>query len=150
MAITLLQICDAVRDTLKAAPSIQRWQSYDEMTESIPDTPLCQVYPEEGTTDPTSNAADRTTFKAGVRQSDIVIHVDLYGHRRANLAEDMGTAFACTDELITILEAQDTKPYFGLVGLKAFAWSWKRQTFVYDDPNVKYSGARFVLRFRIF
>src|SRR3990167_5967940 len=115
MSITLLQICDAVRDTLGAAPSLVREQSLDELTESIPDTPLLQVYPERGSADPSGNT-DRTTFSAVVRQSIIVIHADLYAHQRSHIGEDMSLFATCVDELITEIEKQDTKPYFGLDG----------------------------------
>ncbi len=148
-AISIAQICNAVESTLSTAAGLVRTQSYDELTEGMQDAPTLQVYPESGLQDPMGNA-DRTTFKAGVRQTELVVHADLYARQRSNLGEDMAKLVTVLDQLITILEAQDTKPYFGLTGIKAFAWSWSRVIFQYGDPGQSFMGARFILRLRIF
>ena len=147
--ITTAQVCDAIESTLGAAASLARSQSYNELTEGMNDAPTLQVYPEEGSQDPTGNT-DRSTFKAGVRQTELTIHADLYARQRSNIGEDMAKLVTCLDEFVTIFEAQDAKPYFGLVGIKAFSWSWSRVVFQYGDPGQSYMGARFIVRVRIF
>lgn len=147
--LTLAAICDGLKAALMAAPSLARGQAPAELTESVPDVPLLQVYPEEGTADPHGNN-DRTTFQAGVRQTEVFIYADLYAQQRSHIGEDVAKYIACVDELIAIIEAQDKKPYFGVAGIKAFSWGWKRALFPYTDPNVKYVGARFLFRLRIF
>lgn len=147
-SITLAQILDAVKATLAVAPTLARSMSYDELTEGISDTPLLQVYPEAGNQDVTNNA-DRTTFHAGVRQTDLTVHCDYYAQQRKHIGEDMAALVDGIDAMTAIFEQQDTKPYFGLVGIKAFHWSWQRVTFDYGTTIV-YVGARFILSLRVF
>jgi hypothetical protein len=149
MSITIAQICDAVASTLSAATTSPRTQSYDELTEGMQDTPTLQVYPEDGNQDPSGNT-DRTSFKAGVRQTMLTVNADYYAHQRAHIGEDMAALVNGIDAITNILEAQDTKPYFGLAGIQAFSWSWRRVTFVYGDPQQSYVGARFTLNIRVF
>jgi hypothetical protein len=148
-SITLAQILDAVEGTLATAPTLARSMSYDELTEGINDTPLLQVYPEAGDQDPTT-ANDRTTFTAGVRQTNITINCDYYAQQRKHLGEDMAALVDGIDAMTNLFEAQDTKPYFGLIGIKAFHWSWQRVIFDYGDPAIVYVGARFTLLIRVF
>ena len=149
MSITIAQIIDAIEATLSAAPTLARSMSYDELTEGINDTPLLQVYAEAGDQDPTTNT-DRTTFKAGVRQTNITINADYYAQQRKHIGEDMAALVDGIDAMTTIFEAQDTKPYFCLDGIRAFHWSWQRVTFDYGDPAIGYVGARFTLTIRVF
>lgn len=148
-SITLAQILDAVKATLSVAPTLARSMSYDELTEGINDTPLLQVYPESGDQDPTGNT-DRTTFKAHVRQTNLTINCDYYAQQRKHIGEDMAALVDGIDAMTDIFEAQDTKPYFGLVGIQAFHWGWQRVIFNYGDPNINYVGARFTLTVRTF
>lgn len=148
-SITLAQIIDAIEATLSTAPTLERSMSYDELTEGINDTPLLQVYPEAGDQDPTTNT-DRTTFRAGVRQTSLTINCDYYAQQRKHIGEDMAVLVDGIDAMTTIFEAQDTKPYFGLDGIQAFHWGWQRVTFDYGDPAINYVGARFTLTIRVF
>ena len=148
-SITLAQILDAIEGALSAAPTLARSMSYDELTEGINDTPLLQVYPEAGDQDPTT-ATDRTTFTAKVRQTNLTINCDYYAQQRKHIGEDMAALVDGIDAMTDIFEAQDTKPYFGLVGIKAFHWSWQRVIFNYGDLNINYVGARFTLTIRVF
>lgn len=148
-SITLAQILDAVEASLSTAPTLARSMSYDELTEGINDTPLLQVYPESGDQDPTDNT-DRTTFKAGVRQTNILINCDYYAQQRKHIGEDMAALVDGIDAMTNIFEAQDAKPYFGLIGIKAFHWSWQRVVFNYGDPAINYVGARFTITIRVF
>jgi hypothetical protein len=52
------------------------------------------------------------------------------------------------DAITNVIEGQDQKPYFGLVGIKGFSWRWDRVTF--DYGGVAYVGARFMLTLRVF
>jgi hypothetical protein len=144
MVITMQQLCDAIATTLGTAAGMTRVQSVDELTEGIHrgDTPLMQVYPEEGSCDP-SGATDRTTFQGGVRQKTTLIHVDVYAHTRSHIDEDMKVTIDILDALIEVLEVQNTKPYFNLEGLKAFSWRWKRMTFRYAKTD--FMGIRLYL-----
>lgn len=147
--VTLGQILDAVKNTLAVAPTLARSMSYDELTEGINDTPLLQVYPEAGDQDPAGNA-DRTTFAAGVRQTNLTINCDYYAKTRNHIGEDMAALVNGIDAMSNIFEAQNTKPYFGLVGIKAYHWSWQRVIFEYGDSQIRYMGARFTVTIRVF
>jgi hypothetical protein len=148
-SITLGQIIDAIEGALSAAPTLARSMSYDELTEGINDTPLLQVYPEAGDQDPTGNT-DRTTFKAGVRQTNLTINCDYYAQQRKHIGEDMAALVDGIDAMTDIFEAQDTKPYFNLEGIKAYHWSWQRVIFDYGDAQIRYIGARFTITIRVF
>jgi hypothetical protein len=149
MAITLAQVVDAIETTLGAAVTVARSESYDELTEGIHDLPMLQVYPEAGSQDP-AGGTERTSFQAGVRQTEFTIHADYYARQRRDIGEDMNALVAGIDALQDVLEAQDTKPYFGLDGIRGFRWSWNRVVFVYGDPQMGYVGARFVVVVRVF
>jgi hypothetical protein len=149
MTLNITTLVDNVTSTLGDATGLTYAQSYDELSEGMQDTPTLQVYWESIEEDPTTTT-ERTTFQAGVRQKDIVIHADLYARRRSQLDEDMGAMLPLVDAIIDVLEAQDTKPYFATAEAKAFSWTANRATFTYADPQVSYVGARFVLRFRVF
>ena len=145
MSITLAQICNAVETTL--SPAVTYTQSYNELKEGLNDWPMLQVYWDGSNQDPGGNA-DRTTFKAVVRQTDIVIFADLYGTPRRDIGEDMAALLPLVDAVIDILEAQDGKPYFGLDGLKGYNWNAQRVIFRYGETD--FVGARFTIRFRVF
>ena len=150
MAITLAQICDAIETTLGAATTVTRSQSHDELTEGIHDLPMLQVYPENGYQD-AGGATERTTFGGAgnpVRQTEFTIHADYYARQRSHIGEDMAALVDGIDALQNVLEGQDQKPYFDLVGIKAFSWRWDRVTFIYASED--YVGARFALTVRVF
>lgn len=149
MSITLAQICNAVDTTLAAATGLTYTQSYNELEEGMNDTPTLQVYWNSSNQDP-GGGNDRTTFRAGVRQTDIEIYCDLYATTRNEIGENMAALLPLVDAIVNVLEAQDTKAYFGLTGLKSFHWNAQRVTFQYTDPMRLYAGARFILTFRVF
>jgi len=150
MSITLAQICDAIESTLGAATILKRSESYDELSDGLQDLPMLQVY-WEATTQSPPGGTDRHTFGgsgAPVRQSWITIYADYYARQRAHLAEDMKSLVDGADEIQTILEAQDQKPYFNLDGIQAFSWEANRVTF--DYAGVMYIAARFIIQVRVF
>jgi len=150
MAITLAQICDAIESTLDDATTVVRSESYDELSDGVQDTPLLQVYPENGLQS-AGGATDRHTFGGGgdpARQTELTIHADYYARQRSHIGEDMAALVNGIDALQDVLEGQDQKPYFGLEGIRAFSWRWDRVVFEY--AGVQYMGARFILTVRVF
>jgi len=150
MSITLAQICNAIQATLSAATGLTYTQSYDDLTEGVQDMPMLQVYWDSLSQDPGAlvKGTERTTFKGGTRQTEIVVLADLYARQRAHIGEDMGALLPLIDAIQNVLEQQDTKPYFSLDGLKAFKWIAQRVIFEYGDK--KFMGARFTITVRVF
>lgn len=151
MAVTLTQLCNGIETTLGAAVGMRTSAIFNELTEGVLslNCPLLEVYPQAGVCDP-SGRTDRTTFQAGVQQSIITIHADLYARQRSNLGEDMGKTIEMVDSIIDILQAQEKPPFFG-VGvrdIKAFSWSWRRA--VFNRAGADYAGARFTLLLKVF
>ncbi len=149
MAVTLTEICDGVKATLGAATGIQWSATFNELTEGVSslDCPLIEIYPQAGICDP-SGRTDRTTFQAGVQQSIITIHADLYARQRSELGEDMGKTITMIDPIINVLQEQEKPPFFDVKGIKAFSWSWRKA--VHNRAGADYVGARFTLLFRMF
>lgn len=147
--ILITEIADAIKTTLATASTVKRAMGYSELTENIPDVPLIQVYWNRSEQDASPGSkADRTTFGAGVRNTLIQFYVDYYARARSHIGEDMAALMEGLDAIQIIVEAQDTKPYFGLDGIKAFRWYADRVEFVYGGTN--YAGVRFVLTVRTF
>ena len=148
---TLVQICDAVEASLSAATGLTNSQPYDELTEAMVDLPMLQVYPDDGTMD-ARMSNDRTSFKAGVRQTGFTILADLYARQRgAGIGEEMGALVPLIDAIMDVFRAQDTKPYFALEGLQSFGpVTFRRVNFVYGDPQTNYVGARFTIPVLVF
>jgi hypothetical protein len=144
-SVTIAQICDAIESTLSTASGINTTQSYDELGEGLnaADLPLIQVYWEDLSMDPTG-ATDRTTFGAGVRQKQITVHADVYAAQRSFLWEDMQKTVDAMDNVLAVLEVQNTVPYFGEDGIRSWQLvSALRGTFPYSQAQ--YMGARFIL-----
>lgn len=153
MSVTIEQLCDAVATTLGAAASIVRTQSYDELTESYPpgDLPLMQVYPESGEQDPFSGQTAQSSFRGVTRVTEVLLHVDVPCRARSHLGLDMASVLSVVGEVVTILEAQKVKPYFGQDRIMGFRWQWQRVTFMRDGtPEVKYLGFRVLLWLKVF
>lgn len=146
MSITLAQIVNAVETTLSDATGLTYTQSYDELSEGIADTPLLQVYWESIDQDATAKG-DRSTFRAGVRQSEILVHADLYAAPRAHLGENMSDNLDLVDAIIDELEENQTQ-FFGLSGIQGMHWSARRVTFNYD--SAAYVGSRFEIRIYVY
>ena len=147
MAITLAELCDGIESALDDATTLARSQSYDELTEGIHDLPLLQVYPESGSQDP-AGATDRTTFGAGVRQTEFVIHADYYARQRSHIGEDMAALVDGIDAMQDELEKQNGTRFGFDDSNLAFRWEWTRVQFTYNEAN--YMGARFIITVRVF
>ena len=146
---TVSEINNGVTAALAVAVGLKYTQSFDQLTEGIQDTPVLRVYPTAGKTDITTGT-DRTTFSGKVTQSQLSFHADLYATQRRHLGEDMAKLIPLIDAIIDVIEAQKSKPFFGVTAIKAFGWSWNGIVFSYGRPEVHYAGARFVLNLRMF
>lgn len=144
--ITFRQIATAIANTFKGMPSPIQVQGPAELTESIPDLPLIQVYPEEGQSLP--QGGERTSFKAVIRQHQMSFNIDIYACNRSSIGADLIKGIDLLDEAQAILERQSEGPLFGLEGIRGFEWTWERVTFEYDVS--KYVGYRIRLTLRTF
>lgn len=149
MAITLTEICDGIEAVLSVAVGVQSSTSYDELTEGVPamDCPRVEVFPDSGVCDP-SGTTDRSTFSACTQLTMVTIFADLYARQRSQLGEDMKATTEMIDSIIDVLQTQERPPFFGLKGIKAFNWRWKRHTFRRADA--RFVGARFTIVCKIF
>lgn len=146
--ITLTQIVEAIRLELDGIASFKQVQGGSTITESIPETPLGQVYVETVQQDVTSQT-DQTTFGTSpTRQTQIIVHVDVYARVRSNIGTDMAAIMTVADAVITELESQPPAKPFSLTGLRAFNWTANRVIFTY--ANQELVGMRFVLTFRVY
>lgn len=137
-----------VADTLNGALVGVRVDTMEAMTEGINDYPLLHVYPELIEGDISSEGTNRSTFRGGVQQVQLIINVDVFARQRSHMAEDMVALVAISDNVVSCLQDQETKPFFGVEGLQAFQWRGERVTFEYADTA--FVGMRFQLTFRIF
>jgi len=149
MAITLMEICDGIEGVLSAAVGVQSSTSFDELTEGVPamDCPRIEVFPDAGVCDP-SGTTDRFTFGACTQLTVVTIFADLYARQRSQLGEDMKAVTEMIDSIIDILQTQERPPFFGLKGIKAFSWRWKRSMF--RRAEARFVGARFTIQCKIF
>lgn len=142
-------ICDAIRTTLKEATEVDYGHSYDELKEGMPDVKTLQVYPESGEGDITTNTG-QTTFQGGIQHYEYEIIADYYASARKDIGEDMAALVPGISSIIAKIQAQKTKPYFGLAGIESFRWRFERVVFQYGAETERYVGARFYLTIRTF
>jgi len=148
--ITLQSVNDAIESTLSAATTLARSQSYDELTEGIPDLPLLQVYPEAWGPARTGRT-HAITGGGAVRNTEWVFHADYYARIRSSIGEDMAALVPGIDAIEAVLEAQQSKPYFGLAEIESFNWEGSRVIFQYGgDALQQYMGARYVITVRVY
>lgn len=155
--ITFADINTAIATTLSAAEGIVRTQdgandgtadnATTPLSDGMNDTPTLQVYWDEESTDIASET-DRTTFQAGVRQSELVYFADAFVKQRESIGEDMARVYPIAQSVRGILAAQNVKPYFGLDGIKSFRW--RAQRVLIDYAGISYIGIRFTLTIRVF
>jgi len=149
MAVTLTEICDGIAAELSVAAGMQSSTPFGEMTEGIPamDCPRVEVYPESGNSIPLGGT-DRTTFTACTQQVRVTIHADLYARQRSQLGEDVAAYVELTDAIIDVLQSQERPPFFGVAGIKAFNWGWRKA--VFRRADARFVGARFVINCKIY
>lgn len=142
----LATLIDDINTTIGAASSLQVNQSYDDITEGIPEFPLLQVYPEENPGTELTDT-DRVTLGMSTERHSVkeyLIHADLYARPRSFIAEDMKQLVETIDEIEQILDTQDYPDIFGNDNVISFSWSWRRM--IFQTADQKYMGARFFLR----
>ena len=149
-------VCTAIAGVLNdlvVSGDLNRIQNYDELTEGMNTLPTLQVYPERWEVD-IGGETDRTTFTdaataiPGVRQTEVIIRLDLYVRQRSQLNEDWGEAVDLADTLSDKLDEQSGCPLFDQVGIRSMHWTCQRVVFEY--ATVLYTGFRFELTIRIF
>ena len=146
------QICDAIKVPMTTIASIRRVNCYYELTEGMNTLPTLEIYPERWNTD-TATETDRTTACAPnmLRQTNVVVYLDLYARQRSQIAEDWNQAVEVADDIQDKLEEQCACPIFGLAGVRSFQWEAQRVVFERDwTPPPQYAGFRFILTLRIF
>ncbi|MBK8023517.1 MAG: hypothetical protein IPK19_19310 [Chloroflexi bacterium] len=141
--VTIAAINTAIAETLGGAAGIARAQDAGDLSEGVIDLPAVQVYWQGSTT-----ALDRVTFGAGVRQTRLTFHADVYARQRSHLGEDMAKVLVLAEAVQTVLEAQGRPPFFGLAGIRDLRWSAERATF--DYGGAAYAGVRFVIEVGVF
>lgn len=147
--ISLLDICQQIAGSVQSILDDLVVQTPGEITESIPTTPLIQVYPESGGTDSGSDS-DRGGFRGVVRRSTEIIHVDLFARQRSLIGVDLQACFELYEAVEQRILLQQTKPYFGEPAIKSFSWRWERVTFRYGDQTLPYIGVRIYLTCNIY
>jgi len=112
-------------------------QTYDQLTEGIPETPLLQVYPQSG-------QPERVETYTKFRVERLVVYADLYARQRSNMRDDMAKVVEMAQAMLVIIRAEDVgHTNFGVTGIHSWDWSWERVQFDYGDTKVKYAGIRF-------
>ena len=154
--VTIGQICTAVHtvmEELVVSGDLNRVQNYDELTEGMNTTKTLQVYPENWEVD-IAQDTDRSTFVdgvtgvPGVRQTDVLLRLDLYVRQRSQLNEDWGDAVDLASVVSDKLDEQGSCPLFAQTGIRSMHWTCQRV--VFDYASILYTGWRFELRLRIF
>lgn len=147
MRVTLTEMCAAIAHDLKMSQKVKRVMEPREMKESVEDLPLVQLYPQtiEGSGD---SQTDRSTFRAGVRERQVVLQIDVFARPRSHIGEDMQATLEVADGVIDRLDQQQGAPYFGLAGFKSFKWSAERAPIVNNE--ITYMGMRFTLTLTLF
>lgn len=150
-SVTFTELCDGIADTFDdLCPNLNRTERPAQLAGGMNDDAVLQVYPDSGSQDP-GGQTDRTTFGGGVRQTEAIILCDLYAKQLNEPGEGMAALLPLVDEVVNALEAQDSEPFLGVVGIQQFRWSWRRVVFEYGDRGqTKYVGARFTLTVRLY
>lgn len=149
-SVKLVDICNGIRDTLMAAEQVEAAQGPTELTEGYQDLPLLQVYPQSGETD-IAQGNERSTFRAGVRQTEFGIVADVVVcQRSASLAEDMEAFLDVVEGVTAKLEGETVRPFFGQEAVKAFRWRWERVLLTRGDEGQPYLTMRVSLTVRVF
>lgn len=149
MAVTFRQLLTDIAATFEAVESLTDVQALENLQEHAFNTPLLQVYPQEG--DPNAGGPrDRTTYGAGIRRHAMLFHLDLFARQRSFVGLDMAAMVDQLDAVYTKLEEQSRKPYFGNSNIQEFTWRWQRVTIVLGEEMTPYTGVRFFLNMEVY
>lgn len=144
--ITTATINNAIASTFRRGIPGLKVQSFDDLTEGLPDLPLLQVYWNNFVEDEQTDTDRRAPLKAAVG-SDDVFHLDLYAAVRSELYRDIPAVIRLMDDMRAVMY-QQTDTYFGIEGIKGVRWEGRRANLRYG--NEMYAGARFLLTVRVF
>lgn len=154
--VTVGEICTAIHtviEELVTTGDIERVENYNELREGVNTTPTVQVYPERWEVDAATDT-DRTTFVdgstglPGVRQTALVVRLDVYVRQRSQLNEDWGEAVDLASTISDKLDEQGGCPLFAQAGIRSMHWTCQRV--VFDYAGVLYTGWRFEIVVRVF
>ena len=156
MSITLTQINNALYNTFNVTSVtnlVPYTQNIGTLTEGLANTPCFQVYWELLNPVSEGSSTDRRTFggdssNAPVRTKRLVYHLDVYLDPRNHIDQIFVNMLQIVDAVNDILENQNTKPYFGLAGIKSYTWSCERGSTEY--ANILYPTVRWVIEIYIF
>jgi hypothetical protein len=148
-SVAIRDIVTSVASTLIKVGIDVRVQNTEEITESIPQTPLIQVYAEKGRTD-SGGSTDRASFGAKVRRRAITIHIDIYGRQRSMIGQDLAVAMDTLDLAIDQMEQEKQAPFFGNPFIREMSWSWERVVFEYGESTTQYSGFRIIIEVKVY
>ena len=133
---TLDAVLNAIEGVLDGAVGLVQSQTYDQLTESIPETPLLQVYPQSGGLDLEVYTKHRT--------EKWVIYADLYARQRSNMRDDMAKVVEMGQAVIEVIRTEEAAmTNFGNSGIHGWDWSWERVLFEYGETATRYVGIRF-------
>jgi len=137
---TLATIVDAIEEAINDASTLVNSQTYDEITESVPETPMTQVYPE-------SQSDSFSHSHRGRTKVSYIVRIDYFALQRGpSFGETMRFLVSGIDDIEAILRAQYSEEYpFGVTGLlngrDNYRFSWSRKNF--ETAQKTYTGARF-------
>ncbi len=146
--ITEAQVCDAIAGTFRTQIPSLSVQSYNQLTDGIPEMPLLQVYWWKFIED-AATETDRAAAQHAVTISDDTYRLDLYAKTRSELREDVPAVMEMLSKMREAVYAQQTT-YFGLTAIKSMKWQGQYAVLRYGDPLTSYAGARITLTIRIF
>lgn len=148
-------VITAIAAKLKPIKKIHRVQDVDQITESIPpaDLPLLMIYPNSISGD-TLGSTQMSTFGGSANQipvvvEDAIITCDIYiAQVGANLAESIKDLTEVFDDVLEVVRAETTQPYWGSDLIKSYQWDMERGIIEY--AKVSYFTITLTLTIREF
>ncbi len=146
MTVTYDEIIEGIAAELDEIAALNVVQRQDELSEDFHDCPMAQVYWDWGETDAfTEN--DRTTFRGLTRVHETAIVADIPCRQRGNLDDDMKAVVDMAELVQGKLEEQQTRPFFGVAGIKSFRWRLERT--IFQRGECQYPGLKLRVTVRI-
>lgn len=147
--VTSMTVCNAIASTFRRVGGLTV-QSYDQLTDGVPQTPLLQIWwqsYEEDVTGTGRSGMDRSASNRKVVQSSDVFVGRLMAKQRSELHRDMTDTMEIVEAMRAVL--YEAGPYFGLKAIKAVSHRAVYRDTPYPDQK-SYVGARFQWTVRIF
>lgn len=150
--VTIAQINTALHNTLSTISGLALSQDYDDLTESLNEYPVMQVYfvSKDNTI---ASDTSKNTFGSGatgppIRQTTITFHVDLHVTPRNFINQIFEQTYPLIDAIDLVFEQQYNTPFFGLDGIKAYRYRCEFVNFTYG--NVETNGVRWFIEVDVF